>query len=93
MYSKDKPIAKYRKDYQPNGFVITTTKLDFDLYQYHAIVEAELDIKKNPKVEKLATSLTLNGEELELLEIRVDDKLLDDNCYKLDHESLTILKT
>ena len=65
------PKAIYRSDYQPADFEITETKLDFQLFEDHALVKAELQMNRRKGADADAP-LVLHGQELELLELGVD---------------------
>lgn len=82
--------TKYRKDYQPSDFLIEKTELFFDLTQEGFVtVKSRLHIAKNPEVDT-ATSLVLDGEQLELLSISIDGEKLEESLYEIDETSLTI---
>lgn len=77
----------YRKDYQPPTFEIGSINLNADLFEDHALITNEMMIEKNTK-----DSLELFGEELELLEIMINDKLLNEKNFTIKNNSL-IIKT
>jgi aminopeptidase N len=74
----------YLKDYKIPYFLIEKVQLYFDLYEQHTLVKADLHIKRNGQHKK---ALVLNGEELDLLAVFLDDEPVD---YKQDKEHLTI---
>ena len=93
MYSNDNPLVKYRKDYQASQFLISQTDLEFSLYDDHVIVQAELDFYRNPIDENPELlPIELDGIELTLIDILVDDKSLSPADYKVGESGLTILE-
>jgi aminopeptidase N len=94
MYSAEKPNIKYRKDYQPSQYLIKQTGLRFQLFDDYTYVYAELLIERNPLDNQPELKpLVLNGIEIELLEIFIDDIRLDESDYETNLENLTIYKT
>ena len=68
------PVAKneiYLKDYQPSAFVIEQVALEFDLYPEKTRVTSRLSITRR---DKSALELFLNGEQLKLISITLDEK-------------------
>ena len=64
----------YLKDYKEPDYHIEKTSLLFDLFDDYTIVKAELYIKK---INRQATSITLHGDELDLLELSLDNQKID----------------
>jgi len=79
----------YLKDYQAPEFFIDNVYLSFDLEETHTLVYAELHIKRNSKTDEKA-SLFLNGEDLTLQKVFLNDKELKPEEYQLDTLGLTI---
>ena len=77
----------YLSDYQPPGFLITTTVLHFELSANNTRVRSQLSIRRRNSNQG---SLRLDGEALELESIRVDGKELTPNQYTIDDHSLTV---
>jgi len=93
MYSTQKPVVKYRKDYQPSQYLIKNTDLTFQLFDTYTIVTSELKIERNPlDINEDLLPIVLDGVELELLEIYLDGTLLDEAAYHLDNDQITINK-
>jgi len=76
-------------DYQPFAFEIEQTRLWFDLDEDATIVRSELTVigKKS-----MAGPLVLDGENLELLDIKLDGRTLQADEYKLDEQALILSK-
>jgi len=81
----------YLKDYQPPAFLIETTDLHFDLHEEFALVTARLLFKRNqqPGAPK-ADNLILNGRQLHLEKLLLDNTQLLSANYILDEDGLTI---
>lgn len=83
----DQPVAIQLADYQPYPFEFDATRLDFDLHEDATIVKAEIDLVRKPGENG---PLVLDGKGLELLEIAVDGKALDESAYTLDDDQLIL---
>lgn len=91
MNSNNNVLVKYRKDYQPSQYLINKTELDFQLYQDHVIVTSKLSICANPALNQAELNpLVLDGVELALIEISIDDQNLTKGDYLVDSEKLTV---
>src|SRR3990167_6730183 len=81
-------ITTYLADYKTVNFSILKIDLAFDLYNDFVTVENTMRIKrincdnKNP--------ICLSGEDLELLEVKLNGVTLSSENYQLDEQSLTI---
>ncbi|MCH1429904.1 MAG: aminopeptidase N [Chlamydiales bacterium] len=78
----------YLKDYKKPSFSIPTVDLSFYLDDEKTIVKSQMHLINNHK--RAGDSLSLMGEELKLLSIRVDGKTLDNTSYQVDSKTLTI---
>jgi len=78
----------YLKDYKPSSFTIKTCDLVFELFEDYTQVTNLMSITKT---DKSAKDLVLDSLELELLEIYLNDKKLDDNRYVIEDEHLRVL--
>ncbi|MFK7795673.1 MAG: M1 family aminopeptidase, partial [Gammaproteobacteria bacterium] len=84
-----KPKAIYLKDYQQPDYWIDELSLRFELFEGKTLVHAKLQVKANENVAP-SGNLELLGEQLKLLEVKIDDKQLSEQDYSLSAESLTI---
>lgn len=91
MNSPATPVVHYRKDYQPSQYLIKQTSLRFQLFEDYTYVYAELQISRNPLDQNQQLKpLVLNGVELELQELLIDDQVVDQSDYQISDEYLTI---
>ncbi len=67
------PQVIYRQDYQPSAYLIHTTELSFELFDDQTLVSSKVYYYQNPKLNNKSNSLLLNGVNLELLSITIDD--------------------
>jgi len=81
------PKAIYLKDYQAPSFNVTQTNLNFDLYDEYTLVSSELVMEKTQDGNH---ALLLNGQELELVSIKIDNQELTSEEFTVTDESLTI---
>ena len=81
--------AIQRRDYAPPAYRTERTALAFDLEDGQTTVRSRLQIRRAPDAEA-AAPLVLNGQDLELLEVRLDGRRLSGNEYQVDAESLRI---
>jgi aminopeptidase N len=93
MMQDMQPKNIYLKDYQPPHFVIEETHLRFDLFEDHSQVDSRLVMRRNSEQHKgYAGPLVLVGQQVELLNIKVDGQLLTTDDYHLEDDALTINK-
>jgi aminopeptidase N len=81
----------YRKDYQPPAWSIETVDLRFELDPAGTIVTATMIVAPNPAIAPRETSLTLHGDELELLSVSVDGRALGPDEFEVDPRALTLV--
>ena len=77
----EQPKAIYLKDYQAPEYLIDETHLTFELFEDHTLVHAQLVMRRNPErgaglSEARMPPLVLDGQQLELLSISLDDRPL-----------------
>ncbi|MFC3149903.1 aminopeptidase N [Litoribrevibacter euphylliae] len=82
--------AIYLKDYLPPAFTTKETFLDFELLADHTLVRSRLKVVRNPKRQDASNEFKLDGNELELLEVKVDGQALSEADYELTATSLTL---
>ena len=80
----------YLKDYQPPAFLIDRVTLDVDIRADDTIVRATLAMRRNPAGARRDAPLELDGDELELVSVAIDNALLRANQYAVTPTRLTI---
>ncbi|MDH4610742.1 aminopeptidase N [Pseudomonas sp. BN102] len=86
----EQPKVIYLKDYQAPDYLIEETNLTFELYEDHSLVHAQLVIRRNPELGDGLPPLVLDGQQLELLSLSMDDRELSASDYQLDDSHLTL---
>jgi aminopeptidase N len=82
------PKTIYLRDYTPSKFLIDAIDLDVDIYEEKATIRSTLIIRKNSSE---AANLELAGENMKLLEVKMDGRVLNGNEYQLSPEKLVVL--
>ncbi|TDF85616.1 aminopeptidase N [Pseudomonas sp. H9] len=86
----EQPQVIYLKDYQAPEYLIDETHLTFELFEDHSLVHAQLVMRRNPARGAGLPPLVLNGQQLELLSVALDDQALNAGDYQLDDSHLTV---
>ena len=84
------PVTVYRHAYQTPAYLVEQVELDFNLQENATRVRANLRLRLNPDREGRQEALILYGEQLELVALRLDGRLLQDGEYRADDEKLCI---
>ena len=79
------------KDYRPTPYLIAEVDLIFKLAPEATRVISKLKLRPNPASNQRG-ALQLSGEQIKLISISLNGKVLEAEDYKLDAESLTIAK-
>jgi aminopeptidase N len=87
----DTPQTIYRKDYTPPSYLVDTVELGFDLDPARTIVANRMTMRRNP--DSAQREIELYGENLELVALRMNGKLLTDKDYRIEGTLLTIPDT
>ena len=85
-----KPQIKYLKNYHVPYYLVDRINLNFDLFDDHAIVDSTLSMRKNEDVSAEFPGLFLNGKELELLSISIDNVMLAREDYEIRDEGMVV---
>jgi aminopeptidase N len=83
-------MTVYRTDYQPLPYAIPRVSLTFDLDAQRTRVTSVLDVVRQADA-PANTALTLNGEDLEFVSLKVNDQPHPDDQFVVDDQGLTIL--
>jgi aminopeptidase N len=78
------------RDYRPSAFLVDTIDLHFELDPKRTRVRARLQVRANPDRPGRPEALRLDGRQLELLDIWLDDRQLAAGEYAVDNEGLTL---
>ena len=84
----DIPQAIHRKDYTPPSYLVDCVDIGFDLERECTRVSMRMTIRRHP--DALQTTLVLHGEQLTLLQLRVDGKSLGRKAYRQTAHTLEI---
>ncbi|WP_397378533.1 aminopeptidase N [Pseudomonas sp.] len=94
----EQPKMIYLKDYQVPDYLIDETHLTFELFEDHTLVHAQLVMRRNPAAgsglsDACMPPLVLDGQQLELLSVALDDRELSAGDYQLSDSHLTLQPT
>ncbi|PTS82829.1 aminopeptidase N [Pseudomonas sp. HMWF032] len=94
----EQPKMIYLKDYQAPDYLIDETHLTFELFEDHTLVHAQLVMRRNPAAgnglsDARMPPLVLDGQQLELLSLALDDRELSAGDYQLSDSHLTLQPT
>ena len=89
----EQPKMIHLKDYQAPDYLIDETHLTFELYEDHTLVHAQLVMRRNPASGAGLPPLVLDGQQLELLNLALDDRELSAADYQLSESHLTLQPT
>jgi len=84
------PQAVRLADYTAPPFLIETTRLEFELGEEYTTVHAELALRRNSQSGDVASALRLDGEQLMLIDLSLDDDVLAPEQYVVDDHGLTV---
>lgn len=77
----------YLKDYQPPVFQIPDVSLTFDLHPTHTRVHSQLKLERQGAAQ---APLALNAEQINILEVKVNGKPLDEHQWRKEDDLLII---
>ena len=84
------PQTIYLKDYQPPAFLVDEISLDIHLDAQCTLVTSTLKIRPNQDAGKQPKILKLDGENIELISLKVEGKKLRKSDYKLSDVALIV---
>ena len=84
------PPVIHLEDYTPPAYLVDTVELEFDLDAQDTQVRARLAMRRNPAHPRANPPLVLDGQQLELLALRLDGRELAAHDYTLDDEHLIL---
>ena len=86
----EQPKVIHLKDYQAPEYLIDETHLTFELYEDRTLVHAQLVMRRNPAAGGGLPPLELQGQDLELLALSLNDRELGLGDYQVGEDSLTL---
>ena len=86
----EQPKVIHLKDYQVPDYLIDETHLTFELYEDRTMVHAQLVMRRNPEAGAGLPPLRLDGQDLELISLSINDRQLGLGDYEIGEESLTL---
>ena len=89
----EQPQMIYLKDYQAPEYLIDETHLTFELFEDHTLVHAQLVMRRNPARGAGLPALALDGQQLQLLSVAMDDAELTPADYQLSDSHLILHPT
>ncbi|MDH5471939.1 MAG: aminopeptidase N [Gammaproteobacteria bacterium] len=89
MAKESTPKTIFLKEYTPPKYWIDSVDLHFDLREDETRVVSLLSIRRNETVSG-DNDLLLNGEQLRLGDVFIDDQVLPASAYRVDEETLVI---
>ncbi len=90
MAEAPKPQPIRLEDYRPPDWLVDRVELDFALGETASEVTARLEVRRNPAAGEGTPPLVLDGQELELLALEVDDEPAGANRFARDEDHLTL---
>lgn len=87
---KDQSKVKKLSDYKVLDYFVIHVDLQIDLSKKPVESTARLTVVPNPEVESPSKDLVLDGENMTLVSLKMNDKLLGEEEYELTKHSLTI---
>ncbi|GFP88904.1 puromycin-sensitive aminopeptidase [Phtheirospermum japonicum] len=84
----DSPKEIFLKDYKQPDYLFDTVHLSFTLGEEKTIVCSKISV--NPRLEGSSSPLVLDGLDLKLISLKVNDKELKEDDYRVDSRHLTI---
>jgi aminopeptidase N len=85
-----RPQTIYLDDYTPPAFLIDNTELRFVLGEEDTQVHSILSVRRNPEMTTDRKPLKLNGEQLQLVSIKLDGESLSREQFQINSEAITI---
>ncbi len=84
-------LLTHRLDYRPFAYAVISLDLCFQLYEGRTEVHATTVYHRKPQEDPGAVPLVLDGEGLELLQIKIDGHQLAAEGYRLEAHSLVVI--
>jgi aminopeptidase N len=85
------PKTIYLKDYTPSPFTIDQIHLVVDIHESRTKVISTLKVMKRPELKGEKINLELSGENMKLLDIKLNEKTLPTESYQVSSDKLVVL--
>lgn len=86
-----RPKTIYLKDYKPSPFTVDTIDLDVEIFEDYTLVNSTMRIIKNPELKGKTINLELNGENLILKSLKLNNETLGPERFQVSEDKLVIL--
>ncbi|MBU0995846.1 MAG: aminopeptidase N [Proteobacteria bacterium] len=83
------PETKYLKDYKRPAYKVETIDLTVELFDQYASVTSEMKVTRDASAD-ITTPFEMDGKDLELVSLELDNRLLSADDYQLTAESLKL---
>ncbi len=84
------PNLIHREDYKPSAYLVDDLELHFHLDRNRTVVDSSFVVRPNPAYTDSLPALQLHGEQLQLLSLQVDGRLLEADEYQLTEQALLL---
>lgn len=85
------PKTIFLKDYKPSDFVVNSVSLTVDIQEHFTIINSVMELKKRAELRGQRLNLELNGEGIELIELKMNGENLSHDHYQISIDKLVIL--
>lgn len=85
------PKTIYLKDYTPSPFTIDQIHLVVDIHESRTKVISTLKVMKRPELKGEKINLELSGENMKLLDVKLNEKTLPTESYQVSSDKLVVL--
>jgi aminopeptidase N len=87
------PQTIYLRDYTVPPYLISTTDLEFDLYDHETIVTSRVHYTRNGASQSTLSDLILHGYGLELISVSIDGQDLTGDQYEATPDRLALISS
>ncbi|MGB2107168.1 MAG: aminopeptidase N [Candidatus Puniceispirillum sp.] len=81
-------MLKHRSGYMPPAYLVTAAHLDINIFDEQTFVTTRLELVKNPDAVDAANDMLLNGRDLELQRLSIDDVEIAKDDWPLDEAGI-----
>ncbi|MFP5384472.1 MAG: aminopeptidase N [Bacteriovoracia bacterium] len=85
------PKTIFLSDYRPSDFLIDSIELTVDIHDDYTLIHSLLKIEKQESARGKKLNLELNGENMELLDLKFNGEVVPADRYQLSNDKLVIL--